>query len=217
MRSAEFYDAYLAAVLAADRREAIAVLRRAETEGLGLAAIYLEVLQPALREIGRLWQENEISVADEHLATAISQSAMARLYDGNAAVTSAGGRSLIAACADVERHEVGLRMICDLLELEGWATAYLGGSVPIDSLISIIQKKRPDVLLLSVALSLHLPRLRAMIRALRDALGQECPLILVGGRPFIDRPDLAVRVGADFSANGPAEAIALLAQQFAAV
>lgn len=216
MSSDEFYAAYLAAVLAADRREAFGVVDRARAAGLGLAAIYLEVLQPALREIGRLWQENEISVADEHLATAISQSVMARLYDGAAAATAANGRSLIAACADVERHEVGLRMICDLFEIEGWTTAYLGGSVPIEGLISIVKAKRPDLVVLSVALALHLPRLRAMILALRQGLGKECPLILVGGRPLLDRPDLGARVGADLTANGPADAITLLDRHFEA-
>lgn len=212
----DFYLAYLAAVRAADRHEAFAVLDRARAAGIGVSAIYLEVLQPALREIGRLWQENEISVADEHLATAISQSAMARLYDGVAAATGDSGRSLIGACADVERHEIGLRMICDLLELQGWTTAYLGGSVPIESLVSMVRAKRPDVVALSVALAPHLPRLRAMIDALRQELGDQCPLILVGGRPLMDRPELAVTLGADMTANGPDEAIALLDRHFEA-
>lgn len=216
MNRDDFYLAYLAAVRAADRHEAFAVLDRARAAGIGVSAIYLEVLQPALREIGRLWQENEISVADEHLATAISQSAMARLYDGVAAATGDRGRSLIGACADVERHEIGLRMICDLLELQGWTTAYLGGSVPIDSLVSMVRAKRPDVVALSVALAPHLPRLRAMIDALRQDLGDQCPLILVGGRPLMDRPELAVTLGADMTANGPDEAIALLDRHFEA-
>ncbi len=217
MTSDDFYVAYLAAIRAADRHEAFAVLDRARDAEFGLAAIYLNVLQPALREIGRLWQENEISVADEHLATAISQSAMARLFDGVAAATEDRRRSLIGACADVERHEIGLRMICDLLELQGWTTAYLGGSVPIESLVSMVRAKRPDVVALSVALAPHLPRLRAMIHALREGLGDECPLILVGGRALMDRPELAVALGADITANGPDEAITLLDRHFEAV
>ncbi len=216
MTSESYYTAYLGAVRAADRREAFAVLDRARGAGLRLQTIYMDVLQPTLREIGRLWQENEITVADEHLATAISQSAMARLYDDVAAATAGAGRgrSLIAACAAVERHEIGLRMICDLLELEGWTTSYLGGSVPIESLVTMVRTRRPDVVALSVALAPHLPHLRAMIGALRDGLGDECPLLLVGGRPLVDRPELGLRLGADLTANGPVEAITLLARHF---
>ncbi len=37
-----------------------------------------DVIQKTQREIGRLWQENRITIADEHVATAISQLALAR-------------------------------------------------------------------------------------------------------------------------------------------
>ena len=78
--AASVLGAYLEALRAGDRRRAFGVVDGARAAGLDLGAIYMEVFQPALREIGRLWQENAITVADEHLATAITQAAMARLY-----------------------------------------------------------------------------------------------------------------------------------------
>lgn len=201
------FVAYLRAIRAGDRRGAFAVIDQAREAGLEVAAIYLDVFQPALREIGRLWQENEISVADEHLATAITQAAMARLYEQVFAWTSNGGPTLIAACADVERHEVGLRMLCDLLELRGWHTRYLGSSVPNESLVSMVRQQRPDVVALSVAIVPHLPRLRSMVGAVREAMGADCPLVLVGGRPFLDDPALAAQIGADLTARDAREAV----------
>ena len=161
------YDAYLAAVRRGERRAAFAVIDEAARHGLPLGDVYVRVFQPTLREIGRLWQHNEITVADEHLATAITQAAMARLYSQAIVAESDAANTLLAACADNERHEVGLRMLCDLLECEGWDTTYLGATVPVESLLAMVKQRRPDVLALSAALPPHLPRLRDTIRAVR--------------------------------------------------
>jgi methanogenic corrinoid protein MtbC1 len=205
----EIYRDYLAAIRSGDRREAFSVIDAAREADMELGALYVEVFQPAMREIGRLWQENEITVADEHLATAITQAAMARAFEQVFAWGPERGRSLIAACADLERHEVGLRMICDLLELRGWDTTYLGATVPVESLVAMVQRKRPDVVALSAAIAPHLPRLRMMIGEIRELI-PDPPLILVGGRPFLEDPTLATRLGADLTAPDALQAVELL-------
>jgi methanogenic corrinoid protein MtbC1 len=210
------HDEYLAALRAGDRRRAFALVDEARQAGLGIGAIYVDVFQPALREIGRLWQENALSVAEEHLATAITQAAMAHLYGQVYRWETRSARTLIAACLDTERHEVGLRMICDLLECEGWDTTYLGATVPMGSLVTMVRQRPPDVLALSATLPPHLPRLRTAIAAVREALGTEAPLVLVGGRPFVEDPSLAERVGADLTAPDARAAVSLLLQRMAA-
>ena len=158
---------YLDALRSGDRRHALAVVEDARAAGLGLPALYLDVFQPALREIGRLWQENEVTVAEEHLATAITQVAMGRLYTDFCMAANRNGRTLLAACAERERHELGLRMICDLVELEGWDATYLGATVPQDTLVAMVLRDRPDVLALSTSLAPHLPQVRALIQEIR--------------------------------------------------
>ncbi|HEX2190998.1 MAG TPA: B12-binding domain-containing protein [Longimicrobiaceae bacterium] len=207
---------YLEALLAGDRRRAFSVVDRARAAGLGHREVYLEVFQPALREVGRLWQENRITVADEHLATAITQAAMARLYDDLFTVARSRGPLLVAACADSERHEVGLRMICDLLELEGWDTVFLGATTPIDGLVRMVEERRPAVVALSASIAPHLARVGEAVRALRERLGGAAPLIAVGGRPFLDDPVLAGRLGADLTATDALEAVQLLQERVAA-
>jgi methanogenic corrinoid protein MtbC1 len=209
----EHYAEYLAAIRGGNRRRAFQVIDTARDAGVDLAGIYLGIFQPALREIGCLWQNNELTVAEEHLATAITQAAMARAYEQAFTWRTEGSRTLIAACADVERHEVGLRMLCDLLDLEGWHTTYLGSMVPVESLAAMVRRLRPNVVALSAALSPHLPRLRAMIAAIRAALGGEQPLIIVGGRPFLDDPSLARRLGADLTAQNAVDAVRLLGER----
>jgi MerR family transcriptional regulator, light-induced transcriptional regulator len=205
---------YLGAIREGSRRRAFAVIDEAVHRGIDLGTLYLHVFQPALREVGRLWQENEITVADEHLATALTQAAMARAFEQVFSWSDDGRYSVVAACADTERHEVGLRMICDLLELAGWDTKYLGSTVPVDSLVAMVQRMQPDAVALSVALTPHLPRLRLMVDQIRSLI-PDPPLIMVGGRPFVDDPTLATRIGADFTAPDAIQAVKLLQEKVA--
>lgn len=202
-------DEFLAALLDGDRRRADSVVDRLLDRGLGLEHLYTSVIHPAMSEVGRLWQENEITVAEEHLATAITQAAMGRAFERLYRWHESRSSSLIAACVDEERHQVGLRMLCDLLELEGWNTAYLGASVPAESLVDIVRKRRPDVVALSAAIVPHLPRLRVAIEAIRGAVPNP-PLIIVGGRALNGDQALARRLGADLTAADAGEAVRLL-------
>lgn len=214
--SAGASSAYLKAILDGDRWQAFGVIDRAREVGIDVRSIYLDIFRPALWEIGRLWQENKISVADEHLATAITQAAMARLFEQEFTWSPDRPRTLVAACVDTERHEVGLRMLCDLLEIEGWDTTYLGATVPVESLVEMILKRRPDVIALSTAIAPHLPRLRESIAAVRAATGDDPPLIIAGGRPFLEDPKLAEILGADLTASDPVEAARVLDERVSA-
>lgn len=210
----EVAASYVRAVLAGDRPKATELVRLARAGGADIRTVYLELFQPSLREVGRLWRENRVSVAQEHLATAITQSLMARLYGELFAEARPGGRSVIAACVDVERHEVGLRMVCDLLELEGWDTSYLGATVPAESLAALVESHAPDVVALSISLGQHVPRLRRTIAELRARMGDATPLVLVGGRPFLLDPSLGASVGADLVASDAAEAVERLRARY---
>jgi MerR family transcriptional regulator, light-induced transcriptional regulator len=209
-----FAAAYLEAVLGGSRGRARAVVDQARAGGMDIQALYLHIFQPALREVGRLWQENRITVADEHLATAITQALMAQLRGEQLAGGAGTRRSIIAACVDSERHEVGLRMVCDLLEIEGWDVTFLGASVPSSGLAEMVRERRPDAVAFSVSLLGHVPRLTRVVSALREALGEATPVIVVGGRPFLEQPALAAGIGADIVARDAGEVVERLREHF---
>jgi methanogenic corrinoid protein MtbC1 len=148
-----------------------------------------------------------MTVAQEHLATAITQTVMSRLA-GEHFKDNDGGPTLIAACVDAERHALGLRMFCDLLELEGWTSVYLGPTVPARDLVRMVGERRPQAVALSVSLPPHLLAARDAIADLR-ALGTPQPVVVLGGRA-VSAPALAERLGADFTAADAGEAVDLL-------
>ena len=104
----------------------------AVNSGVPVRDIYLQVFQPAQYEIGRLWQTNRISVAQEHYCTAATQLIMSQLYP---LIFSSprNGLRMVAACVQGDSHELGLRMVSDFFELEGWDTLFLGASTPAGS------------------------------------------------------------------------------------
>jgi methanogenic corrinoid protein MtbC1 len=208
-------EAFLDALVRGDRRSANQLVDRVLDRGASLRDLYVGIMQPALREIGRRWEENEFSVADEHLATAITQWAMGRAFERVYRWHDSRTPSLIGACVDEERHQIGLRMLCDLLELEGWDTTYLGASVPTESLVDMVRKRRPDVVALSAAIAPHLPRIRSAIAAVRQSGVEPTPLIVVGGRAVNGDAGLAARLGADLTAANAAEAVDLLTARLA--
>lgn len=180
---ARLREAFLQAQLAGDRREALRlILEDGIVAGHRAADLLLGVIQPAQYEIGRRWQNDEISVAQEHLATAISQLAVSHLYR-HLECDRPNGRLIVVACADGELHELGARIAADFLEMAGFTVHFLGANVPARSLASMIHKRRPDALVLSAATSLCFPGLRTSLEAVREAAGEGMP-ILVGGSAF---------------------------------
>ena len=71
---------YLAALRRGERHVASRLVLDAVAAGTSIPEIYLHVFEPAQHEIGRLWQINQMSVAEEHYCTAATQLIMSQLY-----------------------------------------------------------------------------------------------------------------------------------------
>lgn len=188
--------AFAEALLAGNRRAALGVVNARLADGMDLIEVDVAVIQPALYEVGQLWQHNRISVAQEHLATAICQTVQAGALL-RAEPAALGNRRALFACVQGNFHSLGLRMVADAFELAGWNSAYLGADVPTVALIGQIIADRPDVVGLSVALPHHIDTIREVIDRCRMELGAQCPPIMVGGLVMNSVDDLWRRVGAD--------------------
>ncbi len=103
--------------------------------------LYLQVFQPALHRVGRLWQLNRVGVAEEHYCTAATQLIMSQLYP-YLFTGERHRRIMVATCASGELHEIGARMVSDFFELEGWDTIYLGASAPAGEVVETAVRRR---------------------------------------------------------------------------
>lgn len=208
-------ERFLQAQLSGDRR---AALRLITDEGLdaGLPAttLQLDVIQQAQREIGRLWQENTVTIAQEHLATAIANLALAQLYD-RAPHAPRNGRKVVVACVEGEWHDLPARLVADALDMAGFDVHFLGANVPTDSLIALVAAQRPDLVALSVTMAFNAAALRATAERLRAEVQPPVP-IAVGGGACDWVEGLARDVGADLTACDAAELTAVATALFEA-
>ncbi len=172
---------YREAVLGGDHHTASELMQVAMQGGVSLSEAAVRLIQPAMYDIGRLWQENQISVAQEHMATAITQNILAQAYL-QARFAPPGGRSAMFAAVAGNHHSLGLRILSDAFETAGWRATYLGPDVPTNALLREIDTQRPDLLCLSLSLPIHLTTAQVAIAALRSELGSRCPTIWVGGQ-----------------------------------
>lgn len=201
---------YLKAALRGDRKEALRLLvDEGLLVGLPLPTLMLEVLAPAQHEVGRLWQENRISVAQEHMATAVAQLALAHLYR-HLAREPDNGRRVTLACVEGELHDLGARMASDFLEAAGFGVHFLGASVPLEHLVRQLREEPPHLLALSATMSFHLPALRAAVKGVRAAL-PGLP-VAVGGWALEWSPGLAEELGVTFVGRDARELVRLARQ-----
>jgi methylmalonyl-CoA mutase cobalamin-binding domain/chain len=115
----------------------------------------------------------------------------------------------VATSVGSEAHEIGIRMISDLLEQAGWRTSYLGAGVPPADVVEQVALQRADVLAVSATMAGHIRGVRELIAMLRSDPRCARVRVLVGGRPFTINPRLAAMLGADGWAPGAQEALEL--------
>lgn len=191
---------FLDAQLRGDRKHAAKiVIDDGLSAGAPVAELYEHVLGGAQREIGRLWQENEVTVAQEHMATAIAGLVLAQLFE-RASMAPRNGRLVLVACVEGELHDFPARLVADTLDLAGFSVRFLGANVPIDDLLAMIADAEPDLLALSATMSFHAPSLRRTVRAVRERFGAK-PVIAAGGGALEWTPSLAAELGVDVTAR----------------
>lgn len=200
--------AFEAALLTGDQREALAVVSGCLDAGHHLIDIELHVIQQALYTIGEKWQANLVSVAQEHMATAIAQSVMTVALLRSPAPAPIDRRVLLA-CVEGNNHSVGLRMVADSFLLSGWDVQYLGANVPTRALVQQVAHWKPDLVGLSVSFAQQLAVVKAVIAALTERLGEARPAVMVGGLVINRFRHLADAVGADASATNALAAVDL--------
>lgn len=170
---------------------------------------YLKIVQPALYDIGNLWETGKISVAEEHLATAIVGRVMANIYTKFPKIKRKA--KAIVCSSPNEYHELGGRIVADLLEINGWDVYYLGANVPIEELIKLINKTKPKLVAMSVTMPFNIEKAAELIKRIRE-IKKVKPKIIVGGLAFNLLPDIYRQIGADYWAPDAKKAIEIARQ-----
>lgn len=186
MEQQDFYPLFLAALLKGDHQQCELLSQQMQDAGLPFDQIYEQIFRPALYEVGRLWETNQISVATEHLATAITESLLNQILP-TILPSSYSGKKIIVATVEGEQHKIGGQMVCDLFENHGWQSIFLGTDTATQDLISLIRQAQPDCIGLSMSVFFNFDKLQDMLGQIRQEFSEL--LILVGGQGFLHGGD----------------------------
>lgn len=177
---ADLGRSYSAAIEGGDATTARAIIGMALVDGTPALAILTHVISPAMTRIGELWERNQITVADEHLATAITQGVMALVYPSLYDRPPLSAERILLACVEGDQHVLGLRMIADVLEGHGYEVIFLGPDLPLGALLASVERHQPQVVALGATApssGVTLLHTVAQLRAQRPDMA-----IIVGGR-----------------------------------
>jgi len=191
-----------------DEAGAWQVTQRALAGGLEPAQLYLQVLGPAMRDIGDRWDSGQLSVAQEHQASALMERLVGRLGP----LFSRPGRprgTVVLGAPTGDHHSLPTALFADLLRGRGLHVVQLGGHTPAVSFVeAALGADRLVAVGVTATLADNEMAVAATVETLHDA---GIAPVVVGGRAVTD-PTVATALGADHQAAGPQEALALFDQ-----
>lgn len=182
------------------------LIRDALAQGLPIPDLHDHVLTKVQREIGRMWLMGEIPIADEHYGSLLVGRALDMVQE-RLPRAAAGAPRVLTMAVGGNLHALGIRVIAQRFQLDGWQVVDLGSNMPVEDLAWALTDRPVQLLAMSASMTLHVSAAANAVARLRSAV-TACPPILVGGEPFQVVPDLHQCIGADASAVDAAGAVA---------
>jgi methanogenic corrinoid protein MtbC1 len=170
---------FIGHLLAGERDLAGSLALEAMRGGRSVIDVYEDLFRPALVEIGRMWADQRICSAEEHLATETVQFLMRYLHLVPLRPDMRGGTVIIAA-VEGEQHHVGANMAADAFTLHGWDTKYLGPNTPSNALAPVLRRFQPKIVAFSATMPEYYRSLLEATRVTRSELGDDV-IIVAGG------------------------------------
>lgn len=186
---ARFYRRCLRAVRALDPMQLDAELARASVV-LDRGTLVEQLVSPLLEQVGELWSQGALGIAQEHAATEIIRTFLANLTKQHD--VPYGAPAIVVATPAGQRHELGAMFCAALAAARRWRVYYLGAGVPADELAEAARQTAARAVALSIVYPPDEAETEQAIAELRDILPSSAE-ILAGGRsagayaPVLDR------------------------------
>jgi methanogenic corrinoid protein MtbC1 len=200
-------QAFVADIVAENENAVAATLDRMRTRGLPVETLYLDLLAPAARQLGEMWDDDQCDFATVTVALGRLQCLLRELspaFGTEVAHPPNGRRALFAQPRD-EQHSFGLSMVAEFFRRDGWeVVGGVGGAV--DDPGARTRQEWVDVVGFSIGSELRLEWLRTRISAVRESSRNRHIVVLCGGPIFTLHPQWLTHVGADATALDGREA-----------
>jgi len=173
----------------------------------GFQAVCIDLLAPAARHLGHMWEEDLCSFTDVSVGLQRLHESLRRIDHGTAEGTAEGQRRrrILLAQAPGDQHMFGLSMVASLFSHAGWSvTALFPGNAK--EMAALLRREWFGLIGISLGAEVNLQRVAAMLPQLREASRNRAIAIMVGGPLFTAHPDIARQIGADATASDGVQA-----------
>lgn len=206
---------YFNAIVHGNSEAAMASVTESMRIGMSLEDIYTEIFQDSMCKVGEMYEAEKISVADEHVASAITERMMSMVSSRYAPANIHGKLALLGSVAG-NNHFLGIRMVADFLHLQGWRCLFMGANVPSSSFVDMIRTKKPALSLVSAATPQHFPELTVLLNAITEIPQQfGIPKTIVGvGGAILQSYSESEIPNCDFTASSLSELQTELKKRF---
>ncbi|HAE42108.1 MAG TPA: hypothetical protein DCG34_04220 [Clostridiales bacterium] len=160
--------------------EATKIIKNYFNNGASINHIIEQIIIPLMSRVGLLWEDGQISVAQEHYISNVIESFIGFL---SKSINSNQHKpySVLLMTPLSEDHVLPLKLASEYFKQKGWRVFYLGKSVPLKSLESIMLRESIDVLVVSVTMDFNLRSADELIRTIREWKLKKKPIVMVGG------------------------------------
>ncbi len=176
--------------------------------GVAIDTIYLDLLAPTARVLGDFWDNDVCDFVDVTMGMWRLQQVIHEL--GNRAhcpsAATRADRRVLFTVPPGDQHSFGLVMIEDFFRRAGWRT-WSAADAALTDLCAVVERQWFELIGLTVSTLDHLSTLPGVVRDLRRSSRNSGVGIMVGGKIFTERPELAAEIGADGTAPDAANAL----------
>lgn len=164
------------------------------SEALSLYPVELvtsQLIVPLLEEVGRRWQNQEGSVAEEHFFSVFMRNKLGARFHHMALETT--GPKLLCACVPTENHELALLLFCLAALTRNYRIVLLGAHMPFADLPMAVRRSGSDAIVLAGSVGAYWPTFEEELAGLVQRA--KVP-VLVGGHLSTLHRDAVTRAGA---------------------
>jgi len=172
-------------LVAGCEEEAANALIGAHLHGAAPAKIFDDFVCPAMRRIGELWYNGELSITQEHIATRVACNAVFKLRNV-LPVPVMNGETAVCCAMEGDFHELPTHLAQTVFENEGWEVLNFGANTPLYALTEEVFQHSPELICISVTVMGDVERLSRDYKYFNEQIGKLKIPIILGGRTLAD-------------------------------
>jgi len=164
-----------------------------------------EGMAPGMTIIGEKFQAGEYFLSELVVAGDVMREGMKIIDPYIKEEGSEQKKKMLIATVEGDNHDIGKSIVATLLAAQGFDVVDLGIDVPAEKIVAAVKEHQPDIVGLSALLTVTMPKMEDVVKALSSAGLRDQVKVIIGGTSVT--PQFAESIGADHSSTNAVEGV----------